>query len=261
MNLGRYQIETYTVMVGGQPVQRNRIRYTANNGIDSFVERYYGEVRAGYSIETAKYVDLTFDCVQTHVTGKSIVIKDRKGTPLLYLSITNIQSIQRNGTNDLVIIDELADPVTLSFASAYDSNQAYSMLQMVVQNDNVDLNSVGVDRLPPQVFFNDSFFGAHLVIPNTDYAGPYSTNDSRVFECLISNTPLPLTKKMILDELVYAVVDNRDEDIHVAEGNISIYRNGISVDEIVIRDLHTVILTMSDSAGNSATTNINIHVN
>ena len=48
MNLGKYEIETYYVVVNGQTETRQRVVYTGLNEEDIFIERYYGSIREGY---------------------------------------------------------------------------------------------------------------------------------------------------------------------------------------------------------------------
>jgi hypothetical protein len=55
MNLGKYEIETYYVVINGQTETRQRIVYTGNNGEDLFIERYFGNIREGYKLILARY--------------------------------------------------------------------------------------------------------------------------------------------------------------------------------------------------------------
>jgi hypothetical protein len=49
MQLGRYEIENYYVVINNQTESRQRIVYIGNNGEENFIERYYGDIREGYS--------------------------------------------------------------------------------------------------------------------------------------------------------------------------------------------------------------------
>ena len=264
MNLGRYEIQTYNVVVNGSTVERQLITYYANNGIDFFVERYYGEVRDGYIGQTFRFTNLTYDCLRTHIIGQSIVINDSFGTPLVYLTISSIQSIQRDGDIRLVVTDSQVEPVNLEFISPFDSNQAYSMLNQLLQNPDINLNDVTVDILPPQIFFNESFYGSGIVIPGSLDPGPFSTDDSSFFSVTINRLnfqgPFPLSATHIVTGLVYDVLDNRDDNLTVAEGNITIYKDVADVSNIVNSingpGYYIVKLTAVDLSGNENTATI-----
>ena len=47
MQLGRYEIESYYVVIDNQTESRQRIVYIGNNGEEYFIERYYGNIRDG----------------------------------------------------------------------------------------------------------------------------------------------------------------------------------------------------------------------
>jgi hypothetical protein len=266
MNIGTYEIQTYTVMMGGSPVQRNRIIYTANNGQDTFIERYYGEIRDGYIGAATRFNDLNWQCLDTHVVGESIVVKDMQGMPLIYLTISSIQTVQRSGDLSVLILDSQVDPVTLTFLTSFDANQAYSMLNYLLQNIMIDLGSMSPDTMPPQIFFNDFFFGSHICIPGTEYAGPYSTADGSLFSTDIaaSSVTFPISKSVVASELVYDVVDNRDDNMIISGSDISIYINGVSpgnvVDSISGTGSYVVMLELTDLVGNKCVTRFDINI-
>jgi hypothetical protein len=266
MNLGKYEIETYTVMVMGLPVQRKKIRYTSNNGIDFFDERFYGEIREGYVGSNTKFVDLTWGCIKTHVIGETVLVVDRQGVPLIYLTISSIQSIQKSSDLEILILDSQVDPVTLSFLTQFDSSQAYSMLNYLLQNPMIDLNGMSPDTMPPQVFFNELFFGSPL-LPKDDVSSmgsiaPYSTDDCVHYVAQIDSAILlfPVSKSLIISELVYDVVDNRDDNVVVTESDITIYRDSVSEEnEVDVFDgtgMFIVKLSLVDLVGNTCVVTI-----
>lgn len=261
MNLGRYEIETYNVVVNGNSVERQRIIYYANNGVDFFTERYYGEVREGYIGKTFRFRNLTYNCICSHVLNESIVINDSQGVPLVYITISSIQSIQRDGDVRLIVTDSQVDPVNLEFISPFDSNQAYSMLNQLLQNPELDLNNMSIDTIPPQIFFNDSFYGTGIVMVGSLDIGPFSTNDGNLFSITINRTtfqgPFPINKAAILNGLIYDVIDNRDDNLNVAEGNITIYKDVADISNVVesinSAGYYIVKLSIVDLSGNENT--------
>lgn len=262
MNLGRYEIETYRVEVNGQKVDRQRITYYANNGVDYFVERYHGEVRDGYTGQNFRFTNLTYDSIKTHVLGESIVINDSQLIPLLYISISSIQSIQVESDIRLKILDTQTDPVTLEFISPYDSNQAYSRLNQLLQNPMLDISTLGLDEIPPQIFLNENFYGTSI-LTITGEAGIFTSNDSDFFTVTFNKHsfagPLPLTKLAILNGLVYDVLDNRDDSMSLTDDSVKIYKDVADVsnlvDSINQAGYYVVRLTVIDLSQNEKTLN------
>jgi hypothetical protein len=237
MNLGRYEIETYRVEINGQNVDRQRIIYYANNGIDFFVERYHGEVRDGYTGQNFRFTNLTFDSIKTHILGESIVINDSQLIPLLYISISSIQSIQVESDIRLKILDTQTDPVTLEFISPYDSNQAYSRLNQLLQNPMLDISTLGLDEIPPQIFLNENFYGNSILTTSSGEAGLFTSNDADYFTVTFNKNsftgPLPLNRLSILNGLVYDVIDNRDDSMSLTEDSVKIYKDVADTSNLV----------------------------
>ena len=270
MNLGRYELETYNVVINGQIVERERIKYTANNGIDFFVERYFGEIREGYSGETGLIKNLNYDSLKTHIIGESIVIRDNSNPPkpLIYLTLSSIQSIQRSGELRLTILDTQVDSITLEFITPYDTNQAYSLLNYVMQNPLLNINNIGVDDIPPQIFFNETFYGAPIVLVGSTLEGPFSTNDGNNFLVNLHTNnflgPFPMNTEDICVGLIYDVVDNRDENIMITGHDILIYKDVISdagiINSITGVGVYTVKIVIADLGSNQNDTTITINV-
>jgi hypothetical protein len=264
MNLGRYHIEAYSAEIDGKTFERQRITYFANNGVDFFSERYYGEVREGYVGQDFWFTDLVFDSIKTHIAGESVVINDANSVPLIYLSIYNIQSIQREGALRLIILDTQADPVKLEFISPYDSTQAYSRLNQLLQNPNTDMNDIGMDIIPPEILLNDTFYGIPIYQPGIMAAGAFTSNDSIVFSVSINQSqfsgPFPLSRTNILTGLVYDVIDNNDDGISLIEENIKIYKDMADasnlVESISQPGYYVVRINAVDLAGNENIINV-----
>lgn len=268
MNLGIYRIETYSVDVNGQSTQRQRIVYTANNGIDFFVERYYGEIRDGYVGETNRFKDLLYTCLKSHIVGESLVIKDSTGVPLIYLTISSIQSVQRDGSLKLTILDSQVEPVSLEFLTIYDAEQAYSLFNYVLQNPTLDINSLGADLTPPQIFFNMDFYGSVINLDGSSNTGPFSTIDGVFYTINVDTAtftlPFPLEGSVIVTGIVYDVIDNRDGSMSITGDNISIYNNSVDiankVDNISGPGTYKLLITTSDLGSNSCLATFTMNV-
>lgn len=230
MQLGRYEIENYYAVINGTRESRQRIVYIGNNEDECFVERYYGTIRDGYGKSAGMLKDLKFGNIKSHIPGKSIVIVDSMDLPVMYFSISSIQNIERRSSTRLVIVDSQIDPTCLDFVSEFDCNQAYSILNRVLQDPKTDLGSLGEDLDPPIIFFNQKFFGRPILL-NSDpsLSGPFSTENGNMFRVEIDRSsyagPFPITKKDLISGLIYDISDNREGSISIAEGDVSIFKD------------------------------------
>lgn len=261
MDLGTYDIETYYVVINNKSEKRQRIIYKHSNGIDFIIENYRGTIRDGY-IKNISFKDLTFNSIRTHIAGESLVINDNSTNPnpLIYLSISTIESIQMVSDLKLNIIDTRFDPISLEFITKSDCDQAYSILNYLLQNPLLDINSIGLDNTPPEIFFNEYFYGEPITLNSTSGTGPFSSSNGENFIIDIKlesfEGPFPLIKSDITDGLIYNIVDNRDNDILISEEYIVIYRDIISsdteVDSITEPGAYIVSIYVQDLVQNQA---------
>ncbi len=242
MDLGRYEIETYIVVVNGQTENRQRIIYNGNNDESYFIERYYGSIRSGYKGANTFFKNLSWTNIKSHIVGESIVINDNSSPakPQIYFNISSIESVQRDGDNRLIIVDNQIEPITLEFISTFDKNQAYSLFNLVLQDSNINLNLITSDLTPPIIFFNEYFFSEEIKLDQNTRSiltGPFSTEDGDTFRVDITLSlfggPNPISKDDIISGLVYDITDNRDGGINLTTNDIIIYKDVISYDNIV----------------------------
>lgn len=240
MDLGRYEIETYVVVIDGVTENRQRIIYTGNNEESCFIERYYGTIRTGYKGANTFFKNLSWTNIKSHIVGESIVILDNSSPqkPQIYFNISSIESVQRDGDNRLIIVDNQIEPITLEFISTFDKNQAYSLFSLVLQDSNININLITSDLTPPTIFFNEYFFDFPILLDNQSRSsGPFSTEDGDSFIVNIDLTtyegPNPIEKSDIITGLIYDITDNRDGGINLTEDDIIIYKDVISFDNIV----------------------------
>jgi len=232
MQLGRYEIESYFAVVNGSRESRQRIVYIGNNEEECLVERYYGTIRDGYGRSTGMLKDLRFGDIKSHIPGKSIVIVDSMGLPVMYFSISSIQNIERQSARRLVIVDSQIDPTSLDFLTEFDCDQAYSILNVVLRDPKADLGTIGEDSEPPVIFFNQKFFGKNILLDSDrSLSGPFSSDDGQTFRVEIDRShysgPFPISKKELLSGLIYDISDNREGSISLAEGDVSIYKESL----------------------------------
>jgi hypothetical protein len=240
MQLGRYEIESYYVVIDNQTESRQRIVYIGNNGEDYFIERYYGSIRDGYSQSNTFLRNLNFTDIKSHIPGESIVIYDKNlpPKPMIYIYLSSIQSIERDGDSKMTIIDSQIDPTTLEFLTVFDCDQAYSMLTYVLENKMVDIGTLGIDMTPPVIFFKENFFGKNIHLSSDmTRRGPLSTNDGDLFRIDIDSSkfdgPKTISKDDIISGLIYDITDNRDGSIYLIGDDIIIYKDTISTNNEV----------------------------
>ncbi len=239
MNIGKYEIETYYVVVGGQTETRQRVVYTANNGQDFFIERYFGTIRDGYRGSNTYFKNLSWQDIQSHIVGESLVLNDKSNPPKpqIYLNISSIESVQRNSDNRLTIVDSQIEPITLEFLTTFDCDQAYSILNYILQNPLINIDDISNDIIPPIIFFNEFFFAEEIFLQGSTQSGPFSTENGSDFLINIDFStfegPNPINKEDILVGLIYDIVDNRDGSLSIVEEDIFIYKDVISSDNLV----------------------------
>jgi hypothetical protein len=242
MQLGRYEIENYYVVINNQTESRQRIVYIGNNGEENFIERYYGDIREGYSQSNSFLRNLNYTDINTHIPGESIVIFDKSlpPKPLIYISLSSIQSIERDNDLCLIIVDPQVDPTYLDFLTKFDCDQAYSLLNYLLENPMVDLGTMAVDSTPPVIFFNEYFFGAEIAVEGSlllNFGGPLSTEDGDIFRVDIEMSayegPFPITKDDIISGLIYDITDNRDGSITLESPDVYIYKDVMSINNEV----------------------------
>lgn len=240
MQLGRYEIESYYVVINNQTESRQRIVYIGNNDEDYFIERYYGNIRDGYSQSNSFLSNLNFTDIKSHIPGESIVIHDKSipPMPLIYISLSSIQSIERDGDLKLIVVDSQIDPTYLNFLTKFDCDQAYSLLIYVLDNPSVNIGTIHADTMPPVIFFNESFFGVKVQLDSDlTRRGPLSTEDGNIFRINIDLSTYKgsstITKENIISGLIYDITDNRDGSLSLATGDVLIYKDVISINSEV----------------------------
>ena len=235
MQLGRYEIESYYVVVNNQTESRQRVVYIGSNEEDYFIERYYGTIRDGYLQSNSFLRNLNFSDIKSHIVGESIVIFDKgiPPMPLIYISISGIQSIDRDSDIKITIVNSQIEPTSLEFLTKFDCDQAYSLLIHLLENPKINIGSIDVDTKPPTIFFYEKFFGSRVIIDgNPDLVGPLSTEDGNIFRVNLEGVT-NITKYDILSKLIYDITDNRDGSISLNIEDIMIYKDVISINNNV----------------------------
>jgi len=267
MQLGRYEIENYYVVINNATEMRQRIAYMGSNEEDYFVERYYGTIRDGYDQPNTSVRNLNLGDIKSHIPGESLVIVDKSNPPkpMMYISLASIQSIERSGDKSLIIIDYQIEPTTLEFLTTFDCDQAHSLLIYILQNPSVDIGAMNADIKPPVIFFNENFFGSKIALDSDpSMTGPLSTEDGNLFRVSMQMSsyegPMPISKGDIISGMIYDITDDREGSLQLADTDVIIYKDAIGisneVDEISQGGEYMVRFNLLDLSRNENTSTI-----
>jgi len=212
--------------------------------------------QSGTSFSGLEYTD-----IKSFVIGESIAIYDKNSPPraLIYLGLVNINSIERSG-NFLIIDDESYGTIFLSFLTEYDSLQAHSLLNYVLQHPSVDIETIipSYDNISPSLYFNSTAgsTGSYIV----DYTGatagvPYNTyDDGFTFSTSISlstyGTSGVIEKDILIDLLVDYIDDNRDGSMNLMPSNLIISGTAGTTNVIGIVGTYSLQFNFADLAHN-----------
>jgi hypothetical protein len=205
------------------------------------------------------FVNLTYTSIQSYIIGESIKIIDSNSNPLIYISLSNISSIYISG--QILTIDQTSTPsIFLQFTTINDANQAFSILNYVISNPNVDIGTLGMDTQPPTIYWfstvGNSASNDYIYLNGSSNSVPYSTLDGNTFSTSISlstygGTNSTIDKTSLNQLLINNVVDNRDGTINLTASNINLTYNSLSVNSITQSGTYSMTLNVSDIAGNA----------
>lgn len=165
---------------------------------------------------------LTYKSIVTHVVDESIAIlnDDDIPTPIAYIQLANINSIERIG-RILIIDDETIGRLYLDFLSEYDAVQALSLINWVLEEPGrviQDLDPIA-DSIDPIVYFT-----SNVGLTGSTYSPPYNTTMGETFSATMSLIDYggTINKQNIFDRFISTVTDNRDGVIAITYSNINI---------------------------------------
>ncbi len=209
---------------------------------------------------STSFVGLNYTDIQTHKVGETIKIMD-KGTPsrpLIYMEITNIETIEKTGS--ILIIDDASyGTIFLQFLTEYDAYQAHSLLNFIIENPDANItDGYPADNEDPVLTFNSRVGGTgNYIAFNGLTAGvPYSTADGLTFSTSINLVTYGtasgyIDKPLLIDLLVDTIVDNREGTMSMQPSNIIIHNATASeISLISTTGTYSVTFNFSDIAHN-----------
>jgi hypothetical protein len=206
------------------------------------------------------FVNLEWSDIKPYILGESIKVVDNLNSPLIYLILNNIQSIEKIG-NILIINDTSIGSVFLQFKTEFDVNQAYSLLNYILENPSVDFNNIQLDEEPPVIYWNEFVLDTNewITLNGATSGAPYNTLDGLTFSTEIGLTA-GMDSNLLIDLLVDYVEDNRDGLIILNENNLIINDGINNINEITATGSYQVTFNVSDLANNELTTIMNLMI-
>jgi hypothetical protein len=241
-----------------------------------YLDVMIGVIDDNYSIFTdtinqsgSSFTGLEYTDIHSHIVGESIVINDKSSPvrPLIYIRLSDINSIEISG-KILIIDDSSLGIVFLHFLTDNDTYQAHSLLNYVLQNSNVNIDTLNPvsDRLDPVIYFysqvgnNQSgdyiLYNDGITIGAT-FSTPYNTFDNGLtFSTTISLTQSGTASGTVIDkaQLIYLLIDNildnRDGNMYMMPSNLIISGTAGFVSNILNPGSYSLSFEFSDIAHN-----------
>lgn len=210
------------------------------------------------------FTGLEYTDLKSYVVGESIVFYDKSSPkkPLVYINLTNINSIEVSG-KILIIDDQSLGTLLFAFLTENDANQTHSILNYVLENTNVDIDAITPleDTTPPVVhFFETAGIGGEFISFNgLTSSVPYDTSSGFTFSTSLSlssyGTVSGLTnifnKQILIDLLIDYVQDDRDGLILLQPSNLLISNTLGDVSTITQTGTYSLKFNLSDIAKNN----------
>ncbi len=221
--------------------------------------------QSGTSFTGLEYTDIS-----TYVVGQSIVINDKSNPvrPLIYLTLNNLQSIERTGTV-LIVDDASLGSIFLQFLTENDAAQAQSLFNYVLENSNVNIEDLDplADTAPPTIYFydyvGDNISGATISLVGTTSI-PVDTSMGLTFSTSMSistnGTNSVISKTKIIELLVDYTHDVRDGLIQLSSDNLIISGSAGVVNSITTSGSYSVAISYSDIALNTLNATVNLNI-
>lgn len=213
------------------------------------------------------------NCINTFVTNESIVIYDTNSprNALVYITNVDITSINING--DLIIIDsQTQGKIFLQFITTYDAKQAYSLINWIIETEDLVINDIDVDVIPPVIYFyshvNNNTNKAYITQGGMTAGVPYNTGTNSSVGLTFSTTfslsefgdlvygSYTLTKSGLYNILISGAADDRDGEIRLDDADLMLEDYNCNViTSIAQTGTYSLYFKTSDIAGNSVNSN------
>jgi hypothetical protein len=268
-----YPVKSYTfaqmLVLTGNATNRIPQLYLSNPNVNYQVilDVMIGVIDENYSFfnddlnqDATSFTGLEYTDIKSFVVGESIVIYDKNTPPraLIYFGLSFINSIEING-NYLVVDDDSYGTVFLHFLTEHDALQAHSLLNYVLENPNVDIDTVLEDLTSPVIHWNSTagITGSYIVNYTGATSGvPYNTgSDGLTYSTTISlsnwGTSSIIYKDKLRDLLIDYIDDDRDGVMVLMDSEMIISGTSGTVNSISVVGTYSLSFNFIDLAGNN----------
>ena len=188
----------------------------------------------------------------------------------MFILVYLIESLSVDSTF-IVIDDQSYGTVFLNFISEFHANQAFSLINYVLENPNVDIDLVVLpDEVPPTIYFNSragGSTGSYIVnYTGSTYSVPYNTEDDGLtYSTTISlsnwGTSSVLYKDKLQDLLIDYIDDDRDGNMAIMDSELLIMGTQGMVNSISIVGTYSLTFNFTDLAHNNLSgVNVNLDI-
>lgn len=242
------------------------------------LEMMIGTIDENYSFfnddlnqNATSFTGLEYTDIKSFVVGESIVVYD-KSTPkraLVYFGLPYIESLAIDSTF-IIIDDQSYGTVFLNFIDEFNANQAFSLLNYVLENPNVDIDTIILpDNTPPVIYFNSTagITGSYIVNYTGATSGvPYNTDtDGLTYSTSISLSTWGTSSVIYKDKLKSLLIDNiydvRDGNIDIMDSEMLIMGTQGMVNSISVVGTYSLSFNFTDLAHNTLSgVNVNLDI-
>jgi len=201
------------------------------------------------------FTDLVYNDLITNIQNHSFKIVNADGESLIYIEISNINSVTRT-SNIVTIDDDTVGTILLVFTDEANAAQAHSELSYLLSNTNIIL-PLSQDTIPPIVnfyeFVDDNSSNDYISF-NGATGSAFSTSDGFTFSTSLAlSTFGPTISKMnLISYLIDYCNDNRDGLISLTGSNINLFDyNSVSITSITQSGTYSLTFNITDLALNN----------
>lgn len=200
------------------------------------------------------FTGLKSDDIISFVVGESMVVNDTNSNALIYIQLSNINSISRSVAM-VTIDDDAAGTIILVFTSEEEAAQAHSKISYALSNSGINLTTLSKDTTNPVVYWNSTAgaTGSFIEFNGATAGVPYDTDDGLTFSTSFSFSAHVsggiVSKTQLIDLLIGTVSDNRDGVMSITASSINLASTQ-SVDNITGTGSYDMTLNISDLALN-----------
>lgn len=279
-----YPVKSFTfaqllVLTGNGPHRVTQLYLTnPNSNYNVILDIMVGVIDENYSFfnddlnqSATSFTGLEYTDIKSFIVGESVIIYDKSNPKraLIYFGLSYINSISLNSTF-LIIDDESFGTVFLNFIDEFNTKQAYSLLNYVLENPDIDIDTISplLDDIPPVVYWNSTAgVGGDYIVSNdgvvigaTSYA-PYNTSGATsavppvYYQTSISlstyGTSSVIYKDKLRGLLINYIDDNRDGEIGLMDSEMIISGTSGVVNSISVIGTYSLTFNLKDLAHNN----------